>query len=57
MTVAQLSDRLQDIAHSGSAQKEVKNVVDILVQPDGVYIVCGSNIEDIAENPPGVYQC
>ena len=60
MTVAELCDKLQDIACSGDAQKELKNVADIQVTQDGVYFLFKSSeedIEDIAENPPGLWQC
>lgn len=52
MTVAELCDKLQSIAHSGDAQKEVKNVDDVLVKEDGVYVILKQNESDI-ENPPG----
>lgn len=55
MTVAELCDKLQSIAHSGDAQKEVKNVDDVLVRKDGIYIIL-KNETDI-ENPPGLWQC
>jgi hypothetical protein len=57
MTVAELCGKLQDVAHSGDAQKEIKNVVDIQVTQDGVYFLLKSLEEDIAENPPGLWQC
>jgi hypothetical protein len=46
---------LQNIAHSGDAQKEIKNVEDILVREDGVYIISKQNEIDI-EDPPGLWQ-
>lgn len=56
MTVAELRDKLQSIAHSGGAQKEVKNVDDVLVKEDGIYVILKQNELDI-ENPPGLWQC
>ena len=56
MTVAELCDKLQSIAHSGGAQKEVKNVDDVLVKEDGIYVILKQNESDI-ENPPGLRQC
>ena len=56
MTVAELRDKLQSIAHSGDAQKEVKNVDDVLVKEDGIYVILKQNESDI-ENPPGLWQC
>ena len=55
MTVAELCDKLQSIAHSGDAQKEVKNVDDILIREDGIYVISKPNEMDI-ENPPGLWQ-
>lgn len=55
MTVAELCNKLQNIAHSGDAQKEIKNVDDILVREDGVYIISKQNEIDI-EDPPGLWQ-
>ncbi len=46
MTVADLCDKLQSIAHSGDAQKEMKNINDILVREDGVYIIVDQNKVD-----------
>lgn len=57
MTVAELCGKLQDIAHSGDAQKEIKNVADIQVTQDGVYFLFKPSEEDIVENPPGLWQC
>lgn len=55
MTVAELCDKLQNIAHSGDAQKEVKNVADIFIKEDGIYIIPKQDEMDI-ENPPGLWQ-
>lgn len=46
MTVADLCDKLQSIAHSGDAQKEMKNINDVLVREDGVYIIVDQNEVD-----------
>ena len=45
MTVAELCDKLQNIAHFGDAQKEVKNVAGVDVKKDGVYIISKSEME------------
>ena len=55
MTVAELCNELQNIAHSGDAQKEVKNVAGIDVKKDGVYIITKNEVD--IENPPGLWQC
>lgn len=55
MTVAELCDKLQSIAHSGDAQKEIKNVVGVDVKKDDVYIITKSEVD--IENPPGLWQC
>ena len=57
MTVAELSDKLQVIAHNGQAQLEVKNVDYISVTEDGVFLL--RNVDDDfddGECPPGCYQ-
>ena len=49
MTVAELCNELQNVAHSGDAQKEVKNVAGIDVKKDGVYIITKNEV-------PGKYE-
>jgi hypothetical protein len=55
MTVAELCDKLQNIAHAGNALKEVKNIEDIVLEEDGVYIIPKKEMD--IENPPGLWQC
>lgn len=59
MTVAELCNKLQDIAHQGYATMEVKDVDRVLLTSEGVYLINRQPelMEDIAENPKGLWQC